>query len=79
MLHGLWSAGGWAQWQRRSPATAAPLLALLLKLLVEQWRGASVVVGDLPVVLEAHVYGALGGLLLPLAWQLARMRRARPL
>ena len=56
-----------------------PLLALLLKLVVEQWRGASVVAGDLPVVLEAHVYGALGGLFLPVVWQLGRLRRARPL
>lgn len=79
VLHGLWSAGGWAQWRRRSFATALPLLALLLKLVVEQWSGASVVVGDLPVVLDAHVYGALGGLLLPMLWELPRMRRARPL
>ena len=79
VLHGLWSSGGWAQWRRRAPATGTPLLALLLKLLVEQWRGASMVVGDLPVVLEAHVYGALGGLLLPVLWQLTEMRRARPL
>ncbi len=78
-LHGLWAAGGWAQWRRRSLASAVPLLALLLKLVIEQWRGASFVVGDLPVVLEAHVYGALGGLLLPVVWQLSGSRRAPPL
>jgi len=79
VLHGLWSAGGWAQWRRRSLASTLPLILLLLKLLVEQWRGASMVVGALPVVLAAHVYGACGGLLLPLLWQLRESRRARPL
>jgi rhomboid family GlyGly-CTERM serine protease len=78
-LHGLWSAGGWAQWRRAVPVSVLPLLALLLKLVVEQWRGGSVLVGDMQVVLQAHVYGALGGLILPVAWQLAGSRRARPL
>jgi hypothetical protein len=75
----MWSAGGWSQWRRGSLASAVPLLALLFKLVVEQWRGASVVAGDLPVVLEAHVYGAVGGLLLPALWQLGGSRHARPL
>jgi len=79
VLHGLWSAGAWAQWRRAAPATWLPLVALLLKLGVEQWRGVSVMAADMQVVLQAHVYGALGGLLLPLAWQLARPRRAGPL
>jgi rhomboid family GlyGly-CTERM serine protease len=79
VLHGLWAAGGWAQWRRAVLPSALPLLALLLKLIIENLRGGSVVLGDLPVVLQAHVYGALGGLILPLMWQVAGLRRARPL
>ena len=79
VLHGLWSAGGWAQCRRGAPGTLLPLALLLLKLVAEQWSGGSVVVGGMPVVVQAHVYGAVGGLILPVMWQLAGSRRARPL
>lgn len=78
VLHGLWSAGGWAQWRHGAPLSALPLVALLLKLLAEQWSGGSMVAGGMPVVLQAHAYGAFGGLILPVLWQLRRPGRARP-
>ena len=66
VLHGLWAAGAAGEWRRRAPLYWLPALLLAVKLLVEQWRGASVVAGDMPVVLMAHVYGAAGGLVWPL-------------
>lgn len=78
-LHGIWSAGAWAQWRRDSLLSALPLAALLLKLGAEQWGGGSVVVSGMPVVVQAHLYGALGGLLLPVWWQLSKSAPARPL
>jgi rhomboid family GlyGly-CTERM serine protease len=79
LLHGLWSAGGWERWRREGWAGSPALLALALKLLLEQGRATSLVVGDMPVVLPAHLYGAIGGLLWPLCLQLQGMWRARPL
>ncbi len=74
-LHGLWAAGGFAQWRREASPTLLPLMALVLKLMVEQWRNESIVVAGLPVVPQAHLYGALGGLILPVIWEVARVRR----
>lgn len=78
-LHGLWAAGGFAQWRRVTSPTLLPLVALLFKLMIEHWRNGSVVAVGLPVVPQAHFYGALGGLLLPVIWEVARVRRARRL
>lgn len=73
ILHGLLAAGALAWWQRESR-----LLALALSLVVagklgwEQWQGALALSGSLPVVVNAHLYGALGGLVggaLIIAWQ----------
>src|SRR5690606_29172162 len=73
ILHGLLAAGALAWWQRESR-----LLALALSLVVagklgwEQWQGALALSGPLPVVVNAHLYGALGGLVggaLIIAWQ----------
>jgi hypothetical protein len=50
-------------------------MALVLKLMVEHWRNESIVVAGLPVVPQAHLYGALGGLILPVIWEVARARR----
>jgi len=79
VLHGLWSAGAWQRWRRERGWGALPLLALGLKLVLERMRGGSLVLGDLPVLLSAHLYGALGGLLPVLAWQAGRARPPRPL
>lgn len=78
-LHGLWAAGGFAQWRRVTSPTLLPLVALLFKLMIEHWRSGSVVAVGLPVVPQAHCYGALGGMLLPVIWEVARVRRARRL
>jgi rhomboid family GlyGly-CTERM serine protease len=78
-LHGVWSAGGWAQWHWRQPRTAIPLLLLIAKLSYEQLSGTSAVISSIPVVLSAHLYGALGGLLLPLLWSVSLARRNRSL
>jgi rhomboid family GlyGly-CTERM serine protease len=63
VLHGGWAAGGMAEWRWREPRTWPLLLVLFLKLGYEQLTGASAVLAGMPVVLSAHVYGALGGAL----------------
>jgi rhomboid family GlyGly-CTERM serine protease len=78
-LHGLWSAGAWSQLRWRSPTSALPLLLLIAKLGFEHWRGGSAVIGDLPVVIDAHLYGAVGGLLPALWWQLRPRTRGSSL
>lgn len=62
VLHGILAAGA-AAWWRRDPAAPALALSVILlgKLVWEQWQGALPVSGDLPVVVDAHLYGALGG------------------
>ncbi len=42
---------------------AALLLLLIVKLVYEQQSGASLFAGDLPLVPDAHLFGALGGLI----------------
>jgi rhomboid family GlyGly-CTERM serine protease len=76
VLHGIWAAGAFGEWRRRGVWYWLPAVLLAGKLVTEQWRGESLVVGGLPVVLVAHVYGALGGVLLPLLWQLRQSRPA---
>lgn len=62
VLHGALAAGAIA-WLRREPGLAAlGLNAFLIgKLAWEQARGALPLSGELPVVVDAHLYGALGG------------------
>lgn len=73
VLHGMWAAGAWAQLRRRDALATVSLLLLIVKLAWEQSGGGSVVLGQLPVVVEAHLYGTVGGLLG--AWALARWSR----
>src|SRR5271165_4677895 len=62
VLHGALAAGAVA-WYRRADAMGAGLLVLLVaKLIYEQLHGTSVLGPGLPLVPEAHLYGALGGL-----------------
>ncbi len=62
VLHGILAAGAVAWWQRGPTALALALGAILIgKLVWEQWQGALPLSGDLPVVVDAHLYGALGG------------------
>jgi rhomboid family GlyGly-CTERM serine protease len=77
VLHGVWSAGAWKQWQWPAPLTGLPLAVLLLKLLYEHFVGTSAVISSVPVVLDAHVYGAVAGLILPLIWSLSLASRRR--
>ncbi|HXN09847.1 MAG TPA: rhombosortase [Steroidobacteraceae bacterium] len=62
VLHGALAAGAVA-WYRRGDGMGAGLVVLLVaKLIYEQLHGTSVLGPGLPLVPEAHLYGALGGL-----------------
>jgi rhomboid family GlyGly-CTERM serine protease len=62
VLHGALAAGAIAWWRSDSALFAAALSVILIgKLIWEQWHGALPLSGDLPVVVDAHLYGALGG------------------
>lgn len=63
VLHGVLAAGASALYRRGDGMGALLILLLVVKLIYEQQSGASVFAGDLPLVAEAHLYGALGGLL----------------
>jgi rhomboid family GlyGly-CTERM serine protease len=64
VLHGALAAGAVAWW-RHETSLMALLLSLLLagKLLWEQLHGALPFSGDMPVIVDAHLLGASGGLL----------------
>jgi rhomboid family GlyGly-CTERM serine protease len=64
VLHGALAAGAIAWWRNESKLLALVLSAIFLgKLAWEQWHGALPLSGGLPVVVDAHLYGALGGAL----------------
>lgn len=63
VLHGALAAGAAAQYRRGDAGGAALIVLLVVKLLYEQQSGSSVFAGDLPLVADAHLYGALGGLI----------------
>jgi len=64
VLHGLLAAGAIAWWKLEDRRLAATLSLIMVgKLAWEQWHGALPLSGELPVVINAHLYGALGGLL----------------
>jgi rhomboid family GlyGly-CTERM serine protease len=72
VLHGVVAAGAVAWWRREKPALALAISAVLLgKLAWEYWQGA-LPLADLPVVAEAHRYGALGGALVAALLEVAR-------
>jgi len=75
VLHGALAAGAVALYRRADALGAALVLLLVVKLIYEQHSGASAFAGDLPLVPDAHLFGALGGLVG--AW-LPR-QRAKPL
>ncbi|MFL6619371.1 MAG: rhombosortase [Povalibacter sp.] len=63
VLHGALAAGAIAWWQHETRALASALtLVLVGKLCWEQWQGALPLSGDMPVIVDAHLYGAVGGL-----------------
>jgi rhomboid family GlyGly-CTERM serine protease len=64
VLHGALAAGAVSWWRHESKPLALGLIAVVLgKLAWEQWHGALPLSGDMPVVVDAHLYGALGGAL----------------
>ncbi len=64
LLHGALAAGAVSWWMHESKLLAGSLSAVLVgKLAWEQWRGALPLSGDMNVIVDAHLYGALGGLL----------------
>lgn len=64
VLHGALAAGTLAWWRSESKPMALALTAILVgKLAWEQWAGALPLSGDLPVIVDAHLYGAFGGAL----------------
>jgi rhomboid family GlyGly-CTERM serine protease len=62
VLHGVLAAGAVAWWRSES-RTFATLLSLIIvaKLTYEQTRGALPFSGSIPVVVDAHLYGAIAG------------------
>lgn len=76
VLHGLLAAGTLAWWRSQPPGLALALTAILAgKLAWEQAQGALVWSGDLPVIVDAHLWGAAGGFAAALV--LRRMEPAR--
>jgi len=64
VLHGVLAAGATAWWRYESRGLALALtLILLAKMAWEQTQGALPLSGDMPVIVDAHLYGAIGGLL----------------
>jgi rhomboid family GlyGly-CTERM serine protease len=64
VLHGALAAGAIGWWKHESRPLALALTAVLVgKLAWEQWQGALPLSGDMPVVVDAHLYGAIGGAL----------------
>jgi len=64
VLHGALAAGAIAWWRHESKPMALLLSVIFIgKLAWEQWQGALPLSGALPVVVDAHLYGAIGGAL----------------
>jgi rhomboid family GlyGly-CTERM serine protease len=64
VLHGALAAGAIGWWRHETRPLALGLTAVLVgKLAWEQWHGALPLSGDMPVVVDAHLYGAIGGAL----------------
>jgi rhomboid family GlyGly-CTERM serine protease len=62
VLHGLLAAGAVAWWRMEERGFSAILTAIVVgKLCWEQWHGALPLSGELNVIVNAHLYGAVGG------------------
>lgn len=63
VLHGAIAAGLMAWWHYENRVlTLSVALLLIFKLIWEQHRGALPFSGDMPVIVDAHLFGACGGL-----------------
>lgn len=82
VLHGALAAGAVAWWRTESRLFATILSAIVLgKLTHEQVQGALPLAGELPVIVDAHLYGAIGGGATAILFELyrwSRRRKARP-
>jgi rhomboid family GlyGly-CTERM serine protease len=64
VLHGALAAGAIAWWRYETKRLALALSVIFVgKLLWEQWHGALPLSGGLAVVVDAHLYGAVGGVI----------------
>lgn len=64
VLHGALVAGAIGWWRHESKLRTLALAAIVIgKIAWEQWQGALPLSGDMPVVVDAHLYGAIGGAL----------------
>ena len=64
VLHGALAGGAVAWWRTESKWMALALTVILVgKLAWEQVAGALPLSGDMPVIVDAHLYGAMGGAL----------------
>jgi rhomboid family GlyGly-CTERM serine protease len=64
VLHGGLAAAAIAWMRHETKDLALGLLAIVVgKLAWEQWRGSLPFSGDMPVIVDAHLYGAIGGAL----------------
>ncbi len=75
VLHGVMAAGALAQLQRREFLAPLLLLVLIVKLAYEEMNHALPLTGSMPVVTQAHLYGAAAGLVV--AFVVARLARRR--
>jgi rhomboid family GlyGly-CTERM serine protease len=73
VLHGVLAAGCVAWWRTAPlPLASALTLTLVGKLLWEQLHGSLPLAGEMPVVVNAHLFGAMGGGLCALGQWLVR-------
>jgi rhomboid family GlyGly-CTERM serine protease len=62
VLHGALAAGALAWWRVESRVMALALSFIVVgKLAWEHWHGALPLAGEMPVIVSAHLYGAIGG------------------
>jgi rhomboid family GlyGly-CTERM serine protease len=81
VLHGVLAAGAVAWWKTEDRMLAMLLTLIMIgKLTWEQTQGALPLSGELPVVVNAHLYGAIGGLIgAGICWRDVREMKPRAL
>jgi len=77
VLHGIAAAGAIAHVRQRRRSGWILAAALIVKLAYEQLRGALPLTHGMPVVVDAHLYGVVGGAATALLLQLASASMAR--
>jgi rhomboid family GlyGly-CTERM serine protease len=78
VLHGAMAAAAVAWWRIESKLLAATFSAIVVgKLCWEQFEGALPLAGEMNVIIDAHLYGAIGGTLTALVLEAGRAVRRR--